>query len=550
MTNNNQGKEEPEYDVIVIGGGPNGEVLACYLQRAGGKVLLVERRHEMGGGLMTEDFAGFRFNLHATYMMMGELMPPVNDLFLAQYGVDFPRPEVQMSLFYEKNRALVFYLDPRKTADSIRRLSPGDEAKFEKLYGDFKNVCEKCLIPWTYVPPQTPENYSSMLRRTEIGRKVLELTGMSAIEIIESYGIRDDRVKAAILYLGCKWGVDPNLKGIGHLFAFYAYRMMNAAIVRGGSHRLNSAIMRSGYEAGLEVKELTEAKKIIVENGEAKGIVTTKGEEIRARAVVSSLNPPKTFLELVGEDKLRDPEIVDSAKNWQWDQWSLFCMHMATKTLPKYKAESTDPHCGEAISCVIGYSGVDEVVKHWKDSMNSTLPGTNATFTPMSLFDPSQAPTGYNIVRVETEAPYEVAGSDWDTLMYEYRDSILDDWYEYLTNKEELRIIKNYVYPPNYIELKLPDMVRGSFKQGAYIPSQIGYLRPNSKCSSYSTPIKGLYVTGAFVHPGGMITLGPGYAAARKVADDLGLEVWWKAPDWLEEARKNGFVAFDRELES
>ena len=70
-----------EYDVIIIGGGPNGEVLACYLQRAGAKVLLVERRHEMGGGLMTEDFAGFRFNLHATYMMMGELMPPVDESF-------------------------------------------------------------------------------------------------------------------------------------------------------------------------------------------------------------------------------------------------------------------------------------------------------------------------------------------------------------------------------------------------------------------------------------------------------------------------------------
>ena len=530
----NEGKAN-EYDVIVVGGGPNGETCACYLQRAGAKVLLVERRHEMGGGLMTEDFAGFRFNLHATYMLMGELMPPVNDLFLAQYGVDFPRPEVQMSLFYERNKALVFYLDPQKTEDSIRKLSPGDEMKFRKLYADFKGICDKFVIPWTYAPPKKPELYESMLKKSDLGKKTLALTEMNATEILESYEIKDERVKAAILYLGCKWGVDPKIRGIGQLFVFFAYRMMNAAVVRGGSHRLNSAIMRSGYEAGLEVKELTEASKIIVENGVAKGVVTTKGEEIRANTVVSSLNPPMTFLGLL-KDADVDPDLVSTAKNWQWDQWSLFCMNIGTKHLPCYRAQETEPHCGEALSGVIGYSSVDEVVKHWSDSMSKKLPGTSGTFTPMSLFDPSQAPTGYNIVRVETEAPYEVSGRDWNNLMLEYSESLLNNWFEYLSNKDELRIVKKYVYPPNYIELKLPNMVRGSFKQGAYVTSQVGYLRPNAKCSSYATPIKGLYLTGAFVHPGGMITLGPGYAAARRIAEDLDLNIWWKTPDWIKES--------------
>ncbi|MHB8566375.1 MAG: phytoene desaturase family protein [Nitrososphaerales archaeon] len=519
--------EKLDYDVLVIGGGPNGEVLACYLARAGAKVLLLERRHEMGGGLMTEDFAGFRFNLHATYMLMGELMPPVTDLFLAQYGVDFQRPEVQMSLFYEKDKALVFYLDPQKTAKSIAKLSPGDDPKFLRLYGDFKKVFDKVLLPWTYSAPLSPDEFSRTLKRSEEGRLALEFSEKSAIEILESYGIRDDRVNAGILYLGCKWGIDPKLKGIGHLFSFFAYRMMNAAVVRGGSHRLNSAIMRSGYEAGLEVEELTEVHKIVIENGEAKGVLTSKGKEIRAAAVVSSLNLPTTFLDFIGEENIADKELVQSAKDWKWDQWSLFCMNMGTKNLPRYKAESNEPHCGEALSCVIGHGSVDEVVQHWTDSMNNKLPGTSATFTPMSFFDPSQAPDGYNIVRVETEAPYEVEGRSWETLMDEYGEQLLANWREHLTNYDTLRIVKKYIYPPTYIELKLPDMVRGSFKQGAYIPSQIGYFRPNEKCSSYATPIKNLYVTGAHVHPGGMITLGPGYAAAKRIAADLKLNIWW-----------------------
>ena len=354
--------------------------------------------------------------------------------------------------------------------------------------------------------------------------------------------IKDDRVKAGILYLGCKWGIEPDLVGIGYMFPIYAYRMLNAALVRGGSHRLNSGIMRSGYEAGLEVKELTEAKKIIIEDGEAKGILTSKGEEIRGKAVVSTLNPPKTFLDLVGEDKL-DPYFSSSIKEWQWDEWSLFCIHLGTKKLPRYKAEETEPHSGEALSCVVGYSTVDEVVNHWKDSMDGKLPGKSATVTPTSFFDPSQAPTGYHNIRVETEVPYEVKGGDWESLKDNYADALLNNWSEYLNNFSEIRIVKKYVYPPTYIEAKLPNMVRGSIKQGAYIPTQMGYFRPNTDCSNYSTPIKGLYVAGAGVYPGGMITLGSGYAAARKIAEDLNLAIWWKTPEYIEEAKRNKLVA-------
>ena len=530
-----------KFDVVIVGAGPNGEVLASYLQRAGAKVLLLERRHEMGGGLLTEDFGGFRFNLHATYMMMGELMPPVDDLFLAQYGVEFIRPPVQLSLFYEKDRALVFYQDPKKTEESVDRLSPGDGAKFARLYDDFKEVCDKCLIPQTYVAPIPPGELAVMLNESEVGKKVMEWSEMSPLEILESYQIKDDRVKAALLYAGCKWGIEPDLVGIGYMFPIYAYRMLNAALVRGGSHRLNSAIMRSGYEAGIEVKELTEVKKIIVEDGEAKGVVTDKGEEIRSRVVVSSLNAPGTFLDLVGEDHL-DADFVNSVKEWQWDEWSLFCAHLGTKHIPKYRAEANDPHCGEALSSVVGYGSVDDMVKHWKDCMDGTLPGAACVATPTSLFDPSQAPDGFNVVRLETEAPFEVKGKDWEEIKDGYASQILDLWSEHLSNAQELRIVRKYLYPPNYIAMKIPNMVRGSIKQGAYLPTQMGYFRPNTECSNYATPIGHLYMTGAGVYPGGMITLGPGYAAARKIAEDMGINVWWKYPQSIEEARQKRLV--------
>ena len=72
--------------------------------------------------------------------------------------------------------------------------------------------------------------------------------------------------------------------------------------------------------------------------------------------------------------------------------------------------------------------------------------------------------------------------------------------------------------------------------------TQMGYSRPNIQCSSNKTPIGNLYVCGASTFPGWMITFGPGYNAAKVVAEDLGLNIWWREPDAVREARERGFL--------
>jgi phytoene dehydrogenase-like protein len=47
----------------------------------------------------------------------------------------------------------------------------------------------------------------------------------------------------------------------------------------------------------------------------------------------------------------------------------------------------------------------------------------------------------------------------------------------------------------------------------------------------YRTPIKGLYLCGASQHPGGSFHGQPGYNAAGVVAEDIGVEPWWKPVD-------------------
>jgi phytoene dehydrogenase-like protein len=91
---------------------------------------------------------------------------------------------------------------------------------------------------------------------------------------------------------------------------------------------------------------------------------------------------------------------------------------------------------------------------------------------------------------------------------------------------------------PEDIAIRFPNMRRGGIKHGDYTPMQIGFNRPNIECSTTKTSIPGLYLCGASTYPGGMVTGGPGYIAANKVAEDMGLKKWWKPTKLMEKYTK------------
>ena len=126
MTNRNP------YDAIIIGAGPNGLLAGAYLAKAGHKVLVCERRHETGGGLNTEEYFGFRLNLHAIYHMMAEKMPAYSDLDLPSFGLRYIKPEVIAAFPFKDGSSLVFTRDPEETAQSIAQF-PEETAAAHRL---------------------------------------------------------------------------------------------------------------------------------------------------------------------------------------------------------------------------------------------------------------------------------------------------------------------------------------------------------------------------------------------------------------------------------
>ena len=546
--------EDKHYDVIVIGAGHNGLTAAAYLARAGANVLVVERRHETGGALVTEEFSGFRFNLHANYMMMLDVAPPYKDLGLEEDGCVYIRPRAAATLLMKDGRALTLYGDVEKSVESIRRFSEKDANRFREIYSEYAQMSKEYLIPATYGRPVPGADIAAAYMTSEIGRKLLEVSDLTPQEICASWGFETPALSALLLYLICMWGIDPAESNSSYLVPLYFERMLNATLVRGGSHRLSSTLQKAGILAGMDVLENHEVIRIVTVDGSVTGVEAvptgTKGpiKFVGAKAIVTSTDPTVTFGKLLEprEVEARSKLCANTARNWEWEHSSLFLCHLGLRRRPVFRAETYDQMVNGALIKVFGVETPEDVVRHIKEVMEEGILHDIGHITLTTEVDPNQAPIAVEpdgtVARIEACVPYAPGAGSWSTLGTVYADRLINKLSEYLVDFDPATVIRRYEYSPEYIEMKIPQMKRGSFKHGAYIMTQMGYSRPNIQCSSNRTPIGNLYVCGASTFPGGMITFGPGYNAAKVVAEDLRLNIWWREPDAVREARERGFL--------
>ena len=534
---------ETQYDVIVLGAGPNGLTCAAYLARAGAKVALVERNTETGGGLVTEELCGFKMNFHATYMMLGEQMPPHTDLDLGAGGVRYVRPEQQASFLFDGHESLTLYTDIERSVASIAALCPADADPARRLLTETASLCEAFLVPATYVPAVEPIEQMLLLRDSDaVGDRIAEISEDSPREYIESFGFRDPRVLAGFLYLVSMFGLDPEEGGMGFLAPIYLHRMTQAALVRGGSHQLSSTLRRKVEEAGGKVLVGRGAQQIVTEGGRAVGVVLEGGRELRARAVVSTLNPEQTFLQLL-EGGPVPVDVTDAAAAYEWEKTSMFVGNWGILGgAPRY--EGWPDHVDQSLLVAMGYESPDDVLGHLQEVAAGDTSRMAGHGTVCSLHDPLMAPGHVpfgspHSIRWESWAPFD---ADWNRCTADYAERALATWTRYAPNLASANIRASVPWSPRDIEQHLPTMKRGSIKHGAYTSLQMGHNRPVPDCTSYRTPLDGLYVGGASTHPGGMVILGPGYNSARIVAHDLDLDVWWDEPEMVVAARERGYL--------
>ena len=538
------------YDIIIIGGGPNGLELGAYLSKAGQKVLILERRNEVGGGLATEavTIGTYLHNTHAVYMMMVDYAPVYQDCRLEEdYNLRHIYPELQFALPLSDGRCLCMYSDIEKTCASIAQFSQKDADSYRELAGRCRKYVSEVIGPATYVPPMPLLDQIMKINQTELGREMSGFAEKSPKDLIDEH-FENTHVKAMMLYLTTHWGVPYDQPGMGYLVLLYLDRSANYRMVRGGSHMVSQSLYTMMYEHGGAVRTLVRIKRIIVENGEAKGVETDDGTIYKAeKAVVSTIDPHQTFLKLVGESNL-DEEFVEVVKNWQWEKETIMPVHLALTEPPQFTAAKQDPAINEAYIYLLGYETVESLIEDY-DAMERGELRDQAAFNCCfpTVHDPSQAPAGRHTGLLSRHVPYELKdGGPKRWYDYHFKEKLMDRFVatlqRYAPNMNDDTILWRAITTPVDTENKFQNMVHGSYKQGMYHPLQMGIFRPNEHCSSYRTPVKNLYVAGSSTYPGGCVIWGAGYNAANAIAEDYDIDKWWPEPEIVKRARENGYL--------
>ena len=525
--------QESECDVVIIGGGPNGLMAASYLAKAGLSVIVCERRYEAGGGLATEEnlYPCYASNPHVLYHMMVDYMPVMRDFELDGPSLNWIKPNAQLGMVFEDGASILLTRMIQDTKDSIMKYSFKDAVAFGKVIREWRHIVDEIIAPATYIEPMAPIEITMAMQKTPVGQRMLEIGEMSALEIVTET-FEHDKVRAIMLYAACMWGLDPRETGLGFMVPLMIDRAMNKCYCYGGSHKFASALARQVLKHDGLILESAGVNKILMENGRVAGVTIEEGRTIRSKVVMSTLDPHTTFLDLVGAEHLPG-DLKDSVEGWVWDKWSFNTLHIAADEPPKYACD--DRFINDSFAVAVGIESVDQLLAHWDNVVAGKI-GDNfgGHCTCESLFDPflSDRPGKY-VSMFQMHAPYDLEGG-WDEKAEGVKEAMLAKWRKAAPNLTPDKIVATSMENPEEIEIRFPQMRKGSIKHGDYRPIQMGCFRPNQECSTTKTPIEGLYVCGVSTYPGGLVLGGPGYLGAEKVCQDLDANKWWKPTKEME----------------
>ena len=513
------------FDVIVVGGGPNGLTCAAYLARAGAQVVVLDKRFEWGGTFATDDYSTpFSYNLCQYALPLGRELPPYADLELELIAVRLIEPDpVAAFVPAGGGEPLVVGRD----AAALGELRPLIDA------------ADRVVAPLLYAPPVPVEEAERILDH-DAGRPALELARMTPAEAARRAG--DERAAALVRYLCALAGFDRADERLGLIGAFAFARLLRPTLVVGGAKALANGLFRAGAKAGAQYRPVADVQRI-EPNGAAMRVICRDGRRFEATALVSTLDPKTTFLELLDTGDV--PEgIRHAAEAWRLDTCGPFTAHYGIKGAPPRLA---NPPATDALFQVLGFTDAAAVGDHLDAAAHGRMPSSPAGhLTVTTRHDPTQAAPGpfgpLHTLRFETRAPFRNPAGDWVRARVGYRDRCRELIARQTHGLEAARELFAFADSPRDIERRFRTTRNGSVRQGALVREQTFANRPHPDCPGAHTPIQGLFVGGGGMHPGVPGCLAGGFHAARAVCETLGQERWWTEPPFVERAREAGLL--------
>ncbi len=524
-----------KYDVIVIGGGHNGLTHAAYLARAGKKVLVLERRHVLGGAAVTEEvFPGFKFSV-CSYVV--SLLRPeiIRDLDLPRHGLEILpldgtfTPMPSGDYLWRVN-------DHGQTRREIARHSKLDAEAYEEFGKAMQAMCRfvKPILSMTPPDPATL-NPRELMKMLFLGRRFQGLTSedkynqvqlmtMSAADFLDQW-FETDVLKATMSASGII-GTFLGVRSPGTAYVLLHHYMgeidgafRSWGFARGGTGAISNAIADAARELGVEIRTEAPIAQIVVKNNRAQGVVLANGDEIRAEVISSSVDPRNTFIRFIEEGHLPD-EFLEEVRRYKY-RGSSGKVNLALDALPDFKClPGPGHHLRGAISISPSVEYMERAYDDAKYGNFSRRPYIDMVIP--SLTDPSVAPPGKHVMSCFVQyAPYKLRpGLNWDEQREAFGNNVIDTISEYAPNIKNI-ILHKQVLTPLDLEREF-GLSEGNIFQGELSLEQLFFLRPVPGYAQFRTPIQNLYMCGSATHPGGGIMGAPGRLAAMEILKDTG----------------------------
>jgi len=522
--------------VALIGGGHNALVTAFYLAKGGFKPLVFERREMVGGGAITEEFhPGFRASTLAH--TLGPLRADVAlDMQLESFDCEILHPDPRVFAPTPDGNALLFYNDVAKTAAEIARISAKDSAKYAQFAASLEETAGFFTQLTSITPPAidkpTPEDLWNLLKT---GRSVRSLGkagifdllrwGPMAVADFVAEFFETELLRAVIAARGIfGTALGPWSAGSTAVLLLRAaadtHPVGSAAFPRGGLGSFTRALAESAKQAGAEIRTDAEVQHIRLKDGAVTGIVLADGEEIAVEAVVSGVDPKRTFFHLVDPTQL-DPTFANRIKNFRANG-TVAKVNLALGSLPIFTALDATEGFLKVLSGRIHIGPEIDYLERAFDASKygdfSKAPWLDVTIP--TILDPSLAPDGKHVLSAYVQfAPYKLKEGNWDSRRHDLGHTVVKTLAAYAPNLpnliESMQVITPLDFERSY------GFTGGHIFHGELALDQLFTMRPILDWARYKTPIRGLFLCGSGTHPGNGLTGASGANAAREIIRDL-----------------------------